>query len=125
MTRRRNPIKTKKSINQPTNQHVKSQRATTYDNGTTTAHPAPSTLHSTGTNRIEHTTIPTTTRNEQPIGNQNRLAIFGISLKKFDRSTSLTVADQVMLYEKRCARSACEMGMERPPKKKKLQGGDV
>ena len=59
-------------------------------------------------------------RNERPIGNQKRFAIFGISLKKLLRSTSFFVAPQVMSYEKRCARMAWLRGMERPPKKKKL-----
>jgi len=52
----------------------------------------------------------------------DRFAIFGISLKKFERSTSFTVADHWMLYENRWARIACVTGMERPPKKKKLRG---
>lgn len=51
---------------------------------------------------------------------QNRVQIFGISLKKLDRSTSFFVAPHVMLYENMWARMDCESGMERPPKKKKL-----
>ena len=39
---------------------------------------------------------------------QKRLRILGTSSQKFDRSTSFFVAPQVMLYEKRWARSACE-----------------
>ena len=42
-------------------------------------------------------------------------------MKKLDRCTSFTVAVQVMLYENRWASMACEMGIERPPKKKKLR----
>lgn len=55
-----------------------------------------------------------------------RLAILGISLKKLDLSTSLMVAAQDILYEKRCARIDWLTGMLRPPKKKKLErtGGD-
>ena len=52
--------------------------------------------------------------------NQKRLKILGISLKKFDRSTSFFVAPHVMLYEKQWARIACDTGIESPPKKKKL-----
>lgn len=51
----------------------------------------------------------------------HRFAIFGISLKKFDLSTSLTVALQVILYENKWARSAWLTGIPRPPKKKKLR----
>lgn len=51
---------------------------------------------------------------------QKRLRILGTSSQKLERSTSFLVAPQVMLYEKRCARRACERWMERPPKKKKL-----
>lgn len=51
----------------------------------------------------------------------HRLKIFGISSKKFERSTSFLVAPHVMLYENMCARMDCVRGMERPPKKKKLQ----
>lgn len=54
-----------------------------------------------------------------------RLNIFGISSKKFDRSTSFLVAPHVMLYENKCARMACVRGMERPPKKKKLCADNV
>ena len=43
-------------------------------------------------------------------------------MKKFERSTSFTVADHWILYEKRWAKIACVTGIERPPKKKKLQG---
>jgi hypothetical protein len=43
-------------------------------------------------------------------------------LKKFERSTSFTVADHWILYENRWAKIACVTGIERPPKKKKLQG---
>ena len=57
---------------------------------------------------------------ETSSGNQKRFAIFGISLKKLDRSTSFFVAPQVMLYENRCARIAWLRGIDRPPKKKKL-----
>ena len=109
---------------QPKNQNQwnrnKNRVGKTYDKGKITAQADPSTLHSTGTNLIEQIPIPIMRRNEKPIGNQNRFAILGISLKKLDRSTSFTVADQVMLYENRWARMDWEIGIERPPKKKKL-----
>ena len=39
---------------------------------------------------------------------QKRLKIFGTSCQKLERSTSFFVAPQVMLYENRCASSACD-----------------
>lgn len=51
-------------------------------------------------------TMPTRMRDDISRGNQNRLKIFGISLKKLDRSTSFFVAPQLMLYENRWARMA-------------------
>jgi len=51
---------------------------------------------------------------------QNRRRIRGTSMKKFDRSTSFFVAPHVMLYEKRCASSASDKWIDKPPKKKKL-----
>lgn len=66
-------------------------------------------------------TIAATRIHETSHGNQKRLKILGTSLKKLERSTSFLVAPHVMLYEKRCARIACDTGMERPPKKKKLR----
>ena len=54
-------------------------------------------------------------------GTQKRLRIFGISSKKFDRSTSFFVVPHVMLYENKCASSAWERWMLKPPKKKKLR----
>ena len=40
---------------------------------------------------------------------QKRLRILGTSIQKLERSTSFLVAPQVILYEKRWARMACEM----------------
>ncbi len=54
---------------------------------------------------------------------RKRSKILGTSCQKFERSTSFFVAPQVMLYEKRWARSACDRGMLSPPKKKKLFRG--
>ena len=96
--------------------------AADIESGKITAQAEPSILHSSGTNFVEHTIIPATITSEKSIRNQNRFRILGISLKKLDRCTSLTVAVQVMLYEKRWARMACDTGIERPPKKKKLEG---
>ena len=73
-----------------------------------------------GTRGVLAMTIPTMRTQESNHENQKRLKILGISLKKFDRSTSFFVAPHVMLYEKQCARMACETGIESPPKKKKL-----
>lgn len=69
----------------------------------------------------ETTTMPARMMIEASNGNQNRFAIFGISLKKLDRSTSFFVAPHVMLYENKCARMAWLRGIDRPPKKKKLR----
>ena len=73
-----------------------------------------------GTNGSEHTMMPPMRTMETVSGNQKRFRIFGISLKKFERSTSFFVAPQVMLYEKRWASNATERWMLRPLKKKKL-----
>jgi len=50
-----------------------------------------------------------------------RLNIRGISLKKFDASTSFAVALHEMLTLKRWARIETAKCMLNPPKKKKLQ----
>lgn len=94
----------------------------TYTSGKMTAQPSEPIRHSTGRSGVETTTTPAMMTNERRSGNQKRFAILGISLKKLDRSTSFFVAPQVMLYENRCARMAWLSGIERPPKKKKLQG---
>lgn len=69
--------------------------------------------------------IPATRTIEIESCTQNLFKIFGISLKKFERSTSFFVAPHVMLYENIWARMDCESGMERPPKKKKLWGNHI
>jgi hypothetical protein len=97
--------------------------ATTTASGKMTAHDDPSMRHSSGTSGVLTMIMPTIIMNAHKRENQNLLKIFGISLKKFERSTSLMVAAQEMLYENRCARIACETGMARPPKKKKLHRG--
>ena len=86
-----------------------------------TAQPVPSMRKLVGTNGSEHTMMPPMRTMETVSGNQKRFRIFGISLKKFERSTSFLVAPQVMLYENKCARMAWLSGIDRPPKKKKLR----
>lgn len=76
--------------------------------------------HSMGTIDVERMMMPAIRMMHISHGTQKRLRIFGISSKKFDRSTSFFVAPHVMLYENKCARIAWETGIERPPKKKKL-----
>ena len=93
---------------------------TTTASGKMTAHAEPSTRQAMGTIGVLRTTIAKMTTHETSHENQKRLKILGISLKKFDRSTSFLVAPHVMLYEKQWARIACETGIESPPKKKKL-----
>ena len=78
-----------------------------------------------GTRGVLTTTIPAMRIQERSQENQKRLNILGISLKKFDRSTSFFVAPHVMLYEKQWARIACDTGIESPPKKKKLHATGV
>ena len=78
----------------------------TYARGKMTAQPDPLMRHSRGTRGVETMTMPTRMRDDTSRGNQNRLKIFGISLKKLDRSTSFFVAPQLMLYENRWARMA-------------------
>ena len=96
------------------------QPATT-ERGKMTAQAEPSTRHSTGTSGVLRMMMPKTSIQDTSHENQKRLKILGISLKKFDRSTSFLVAPHVMLYEKQWARIACETGIESPPKKKKLE----
>jgi len=68
------------------------KESATHAIGKITAHAEPSTLHSIGTNGVAHTIKPAITKKDTTRGNQNRLQILGISLKKFDRWTSLIVA---------------------------------
>ena len=57
---------------------------TTHDKGKITAQPDPFTCHVNGTSEVERITIPAIITIDIDIGNQNLLAIFGISMKKFD-----------------------------------------
>lgn len=77
-------------------------------------------LHSEGTNFVEKPMTVITHRIEITSDSQKRLRIFGTSIQKLDRSTSFFVAPQMILYEKRWARIACEMWIDNPPKKTKL-----
>jgi hypothetical protein len=116
------------------------QQQCTHATGNMTAQPScPVTRHSNGTREVESIMMPAIRTMESDRGNQNLkaedyrtqkneskvkrhlLAIFGISLKKFERWTSLIVADQDMLYETMCARIAWLIGIASPPKKKKLK----
>ncbi len=99
---------------------MKILRKATHARGKMTAQPSLAILHSTGTSGVATMIMPTMIADDRSNGNQKRLKIFGISLKKLDRSTSFFVAPQVMLYENKWARMAWETGIESPPKKKKL-----
>jgi hypothetical protein len=95
--------------------------ASTLASGKMTAHPAPGTRHSYGMSGVAHTIMPAMSRVARMSDTRKRFRIAGISFQKFERSTSFFVAAHVMLYENRCASTACEIGIESPPKKKKLQ----
>ena len=75
-------------------------------NGNITAHEEVSIRQANGTSTVEQTIIPAMMINAMVSATQNRLKIFGTSLKKLERSTSFFVAAQVMLYENICARIA-------------------
>src|SRR6266404_5002182 len=76
--------------------------------------------HPKGRKPLAKTTIIANMRKPIRSASQNRRRIRGTSMKKFDRSTSFFVAPHVMLYEKRCASSASDKWIDKPPKKKKL-----
>jgi hypothetical protein len=59
-----------------------------------------------GTRSVENTSIITNMRKLLTSASQKRRRMHGTSMKKLDLSTSFFVAPHVMLYEKRCARSA-------------------
>lgn len=90
-----------------------------------TAQSEPSMRHWMGTMEVLRMIMAKTMIQATSHENQKRLKILGISLKKFDRSTSFFVAPHVMLYEKQWARIACDTGIESPPKKKKLHATGV
>ena len=92
----------------------------TTANGNITPQDELSTLHSIGTISVASTIIAAISRVDTLNASQKRLKIFGTSLKKLDRSTSLIVALHWMLYEKRWARIAIVRCIDKPPKKKKL-----
>ena len=73
-----------------------------------TAQSQPSICQPVGIAGVEKTTITATSRMQMTSAIQKRLRILGTSSQKLERSTSFFVAPQVMLYEKRCARRACE-----------------
>jgi hypothetical protein len=83
-----------------------------------TAQAEPSIFHARGMKGRAKTIIITIVRKEIKIDNQNRLKIFGTSLKKLENSTSFFVAAHVMLYENRWASTAPVKCRLSPPKKK-------
>jgi hypothetical protein len=78
----------------------------TTASGKITAQSTPGICHPEGTRSVENTMIITNMRKPMTSASQKRRRMRGTSMKKFDRSTSFFVAPHVMLYEKRCARSA-------------------
>jgi len=78
----------------------------TTASGKMTAQSAPGICHPEGTRSVENTMIITNMRKLMTSASQKRRRMRGTSMKKLDRSTSFFVAPHVMLYEKRCARSA-------------------
>jgi hypothetical protein len=64
--------------------HLTFQKNTTHDKGKITAQADPPTCHVNGTSEVERIIIPAIIIMDIDMGNQNLLAIFGISLKKFD-----------------------------------------
>ena len=66
------------------------------------------TCHAGGSKSVLKMIIITISTKQIANESQKRFRILGISSQKLERSTSFFVAPQVMLYEKRWARSACE-----------------
>lgn len=95
-------------------------REKTYASGTMTAQSQLNMRHPMGMRSVVRMIMAMAAAKEMASEMRKRSKIFGTSCQKFERSTSFLVAPQVMLYEKRWARSACDSGMLSPPKKKKL-----
>ena len=94
---------------------------TVIASGKMTAQSQPRICQPAGTAGVARTTMPAARSVHTTSASQKRRAILGTSIQKFERSTSFFVAPHVMLYEKQCARIACETGIDSPPKKKKLK----
>ena len=73
-----------------------------------TAQSHPNILHPIGTSSVVRTIMTIDMMNEMMRETRKRVTILGTSCQKLERSTSFFVAPQVMLYEKRCASSACD-----------------
>ena len=73
-----------------------------------TAQSQPKIRHPMGTASVVRMIMTKTITAENTSAIQKRLNIFGTSCQKLERSTSFFVAPQVMLYENRCASSACD-----------------
>lgn len=99
----------------------KTKGRSTYIKGKIRAQELFSILQSEGTYSVEKPMTVTTHKVEITSETEKRLRILGTSIQKLDRSTSFLVAPQMILYEKRWARIACEMWMDNPPKKTKLK----
>ena len=78
----------------------------TTASGKMTAQSTPGICHPVGTRSVENTMIIANMRKPMTNASQKRRRMRGTSMKKLDRSTSFFVAPHVILYEKRCARSA-------------------
>ena len=78
------------------------------------------TCHSQGRKLLEKMIIVKIARKLSTSAVPCRLMIRGNKIKKFGFSTSFLVAPHLMLYEKRYASRACDKGIERLPKNKKL-----
>lgn len=94
--------------------------ADTHASGKIAAQSHPGICQPEGMTPRERTTIAAHRRRQSENAGPKRARMRGTSCQKLERSTSFLVAPQVMLYENRCARSAAERWMGRPPKKKKL-----
>ena len=95
----------------------------TIASGKMTAQEVPGIWYPSGRSVLAKTPIIPNERKPTTKASQNRRRIRGTSMKKFERSTSFFVAPHVMLYETRCASSACDKWIDKPPKKKKLHLG--
>jgi hypothetical protein len=79
------------------------------------------TCHANGRKLLEKMIIMKSARKLRRSAGPCRFMIRRNKIKKSAFSTTFLVAPHVMLYEKRCASRACDKGIERPPKNKKLR----
>lgn len=78
------------------------------------------TCHSKGRKLLEKMIVMKIARKLRTNAVPCRFMIRGNKIKKFGFSTTFLVAPHLMLYEKRCESRACDKGIERLPKNKKL-----